>query len=145
MSKIGSLVFLKIGTDELVGETSVSFASASDAIDVSSKVSGRDTNVEYGRMNRTISVSGIASTDNSASGYGLKSALDAQSAGTKVSFIITEFSDKTAATPVSGAIKIEGTECGVITNVNFEAGDNAANTFSMDLQIDGTVTVGVND
>lgn len=144
MSKIGSLVFLKIGATTLVGETSVSFAQASDAIDVSSKVSGRDTNVEYGRMNRTISVSGVGSTDSTSTGYGLKDALDAQAAGTKISFIITEFTDKTAATPKPGAIKIEGTTCGVITNISFDAGDNAANTFSMDLQIDGTVMVGVN-
>lgn len=145
MSKIGSLVFIKVADSQLVGETSVSFTSASDAIDVSSKVSGRDTNVEYGRMNRTISVSGVASTDDAASGYGLKDALDAQAAGTKVSFIITEFSDKTATSVESGAVKIEGTSCAVITNISFEAGDNAANSFSMDLQIDGDVTVGVND
>ena len=141
-TKIGTLVMMKIGTGILIGETSSSFTSTADAIEISSKATGRDSNFEYGRMNRTLSVSSIASTDPAATGYGFEDALAAQAAGTKVEFSLTEFSDKTGATPVAGATIVSG--IALITNVAWENPDNDRITFSLDLQVDGTATVGVN-
>lgn len=140
--KTGSLVFMTIEEAVLIGETSSSFNSDSNAIDVSNKLSGRDTNVEYGRINRTFTVNNISDTTPSLTLKGIKNALDYQEAGTKVSVVVTSYADKTAAVPVIADTKLSG-EC-IITNVSFEASDDAAQTFSMTLQVDGELTVGVN-
>lgn len=140
--KTGSLVFMKIATKLAIGETSSSFSSDSNAIDVSNKLSGRDTNVEYGRMNRTITVSNIGDTTPNATYWGIKDALDAQIAGTKVAVILTSYTTKAATTPVTGDVKLSGTA--IITNVSWESGDDAAQTFSVTLQFDGALTVAVN-
>lgn len=140
--KTGSLVFMKIEDLINVGETSSSFAQDSNMIEVSSKLSGRDTNIEYGRLNRTFTVNNIADSDPNVLVFGIKDALDAQANGTKVTVSITSYTDKTAATAVEGDTILSG-EC-IITNVSFEAGDDAALTFSMTLQVDGALTVDVN-
>ena len=140
--KTGSLVLVKIATKLATGETSGSFSQTSDAIDVSNKLSGRDTNVEYGRMNRTVTVNSIADTTPNASYFGFKDAVDAQIAGTKVAVIITGYTDKTAGTDVVSDAYLSGT--GIITDVSWEFGDNAAQTFSMTIQIDGALTTGTN-
>ncbi len=142
MSKIGTLVFLKLDGIPLVGETSSAFSSSSDAIYVSNKLSGRNTNVEYGRINRTISVSSIASTDPDATKVGIDTALAAQEAGTKVEFWMTHYEDSDAEEASGGHIIITGSA--VLTNVSEESPDNAALTFSLDLQVDGTPDVEVN-
>ena len=140
--KTGSLVFIKIEDTLLIGETSASFSGDSNAIDVSNKLSGRDTNVEYGRMNRTFTVNNIADSTPSLTLKGIKDALDYQEAGTKVTATITSYTDKTAATPVEADVILTA-EC-LITNVSWEVGDDAAQTFSMTLQVDDELTVGVN-
>ena len=140
--KTGSLVFMKIATKLAIGETSTSFSSDSNAIDVSSKLSGRDTNVEYGRMNRTFTVSNIGDTTPNATYWGIKDALDAQIAATKVAVILTSYTTAAATLAVSGDVKLSGT-C-IITNVSWESGDDAAQTFSVTLQVDGTLTPATN-
>jgi len=140
--KTGSLVLVKIATKLATGETSGSFSQSANAIDVSSKLSGRDTNVEYGRMNRTITVNSIADTTPNATYFGFKDAVDAQIAGTKVAVMITSYTDKTGATDVVSDAVLSGT--GIITDVSWEFGDDAATTFSLTVQIDGALTSGVN-
>ena len=140
--KTGSLVLVKIATKLATGETSGSFSQSANAIDVSSKLSGRDTNVEYGRMNRTVTVNSIADTTPNATYFGFKDAVDAQIAGTKVAVMITSYTDKTGATDVVSDAVLSGT--GIITDVSWEFGDDAATTFSLTVQIDGALTSGVN-
>ena len=140
--KTGSLVLVKIATKLATGETSGSFSQSANAIDVSSKLSGRDTNVEYGRMNRTITVNSIADTTPNATYFGFKDAVDAQIAGTKVAVMITSYTDKTGATDVVSDAVLSGT--GIITDVSWEFGDDAATTFSLTVQIDGALTSGIN-
>jgi hypothetical protein len=136
--KTGSLVLMKVATKLLIGETSTSFTSDSNAIDVSNKQSGRDTNVEYGRMNRTFTVTSIAETTPNGTYWGVKDALDAQEAGTKVAVLLAAYTTKVGTTYVSGDWSLVGTA--LITNVSVEAGDDAANTLSVTLQIDGALT-----
>ena len=140
--KTGSLVLIKLATKLATGETSASFDSSGNMIDVSSKLSGTDTNVEYGRLNRTFTVNSIADTTPNATYFGFKDALDAQAAKTKVAVILTSYSDKTGATDVVGDTYISGTAC--ITGVSMEFGDDAAATFSVSLQVDGSLSTGAN-
>jgi hypothetical protein len=142
MSKIGTFVFLKLDGIPLIGETSSAFTSSSDAIDVSNKLSGRDTNVEYGRINRTISVSSIGSTDPDSTKIGFDTAMTAQTAGTKVDFWMTHYEDSEAGEASGGYVIITGSA--VLTNISQENPDNAPLTFSMDLQVDGTPDIDVN-
>lgn len=142
MGKIGSLVFMKLDGIPLIGETSSAFTSSSDGIDVSNKLSGRDTEVEYGRINRTISVSSIGSTDPDSTKHGLDTALEAMEDGTKVDFWLTHYEDDEAGEASDGHIVITGSA--VLTNVASENPDNGALTFSVDLQVDGAPDVEVN-
>jgi hypothetical protein len=140
--KTGSLVLMKIATKLAIGETSTSFNSDSNAIDVSNKLSGRDTNVEYGRMNRTFTVSNIGDITPNATYWGLADALAAQAAGTKVAVTVTSYTTKAGTTAVSGDVILSAT-C-IITNASQEFGDDAAQTFSVSFQVDGALTVGTN-
>ena len=140
--KTGSLVFMKIATKLAIGETSASFNSDSNAIDVSNKLSGRDTNVEYGRNNRTFSVTNIGDTTPNATYWGLADALAAQEAGTKVAVTMTSYTSKAGTTVTAGDTIVSAT-C-IITNASFEGGDDSANTFTVSLQVDGALTVAVN-
>jgi hypothetical protein len=141
-TKIGTTVFLKLGTKAVVGETSVSFKSAQTMIETSNKLSGQDSDFVAGRITRTLSVSSIASTDPQTTTYTFKAALEAQAAGTEIAFILTEYTDKTAVTPSTGMTKISG-NC-LISNVSWEVPDNDKMTFSLDIQVTGAVTVGTN-
>jgi hypothetical protein len=139
-TKIGTLVKIKIGTIALVGETSSNLASVVNVIDVSSKASNRTTNVEYGRVAETISVSSIASTDASIGTYNWKAAHAAIVAGEKVEVSLTEYTS--AGVPVVSALMISGTA--VISNVALDNPDNEKLTFSMDMAFDGLVRVEAN-
>jgi hypothetical protein len=140
--KTGSLVFMKIATKLAIGETSSSFSSDSTAIDVSNKLSGRDTNVEYGRMNRTFTVANIGDITPNATYWNLEDAVTAMKNGTKVAVTVTSYTTKAGSTAVVGDVKLSAT-C-VITNVSLEAGDNSAQTFSVTLQVDGALSVTLN-
>jgi predicted secreted protein len=141
-TKIGTTVFLKLATKLVVGESSTSFKAAQTMIETSNKLSGQDSDFEAGRINRTLSVSSIASTDPQTTTYTFKAALEAQAAGTAIAFILTEYTDKTGVTPTTGMSKISGS-CH-ISNVSWEAPDNDKMTFSLDLQVTGAVVVGTN-
>jgi len=142
-TKIGTFVYIKLGAgaDSLVGESSTSFKSAQTMIEVSSKASGLNSDFEAGRINRTISVSSIASTDPSATGYGFEAALAAQVTGTKIAFLITSFSG--AGNKISGDTYISG--YAHISNVSWEVPDNEKMTFSCDLQVTEAIDIDVND
>jgi len=133
---------MKIATKLAIGETSSSFSSDANAIDVSNKLSGRDTNVEYGRMNRTFTVSNIGDITPNGTYWNLTDALAAQAAGTKVAVTVTSYTTKAGTTAVSGDVILSAT-C-IITNVSQEFGDDAAQTFSVTFQVDGALTVGTN-
>lgn len=141
-TKIGTTVLLKLGTKLVVGETSVSFKAAQTMIELSSKSSGSDAEFAAGRITRTFSVSGIASTDPQTTTYTFKAALEAQASLAEVAFILTEYTDKTGGTATTGVTKISG-NC-LISNVAWEVPDNDKQTFSLDIQVTGAVTVGTN-
>lgn len=143
MSKIGSQVIMKIATKLLDGERSSSISSDANAIDVSSKLSGNVTNVEYGRTNATFTVSSINDiTPGGATKFTMTDALNAQRNKTKVAVLLTSYTDKTGGTDVVGDQSLAGT-C-IITNVSGEFGDDAENTLTLTLQVDGDLTVAVN-
>ncbi len=141
-TKIGTLVYIKLGAgvDAMVGESSMSFKSAQTMIDISSKASGIDSEFKAGRINRTISVSSIASTDPAASGYSFQAALAAQVAKTAIAFLMTSFFP--SGNKQSGDVYISGTAH--ISNVSWDAPDNDKMTFSLDLQVTDGITVDVN-
>jgi predicted secreted protein len=141
-TSVGTTVLLKLNSKLVVGETSTSFKSAQTMIELSNKLSGVDSDFAAGRINRTISVSGLASTDPQTTTYTFKAALEAQAGLAAVPFIMTEYTDKTGGTATSGVSKISG-NC-LISNVSWDAPDNDKMTFSLDLQVTGAVTVGTN-
>ena len=140
-SKIGTFVKIKIGTKLLVGETSLNLASAAEAIETSSKASANESTFEYGRINRTLSVSSIGTSDSTETNYNFTNALQAQIDCTKVAYEVTEF-DKSTGLEVVGAHNITGNA--LITNVSWDSPDNDVQTFSLDLQGDDSITLAVN-
>lgn len=141
-TKVGTFVYIKLGAGSapLVGESSTSFKSAQTMIEVSSKVSGINSDFEAGRINRTISVSSIASSNPAATGYGFEEALALQLTTVKVAFLITAFTG--AGNKISGDTYISG--YAHISNVNWDVPDNDKMTFSCDLQVTEAITVDVN-
>ena len=141
-TKKGTLVIFKLATKTLVGQNALSYAKTATMIEVSSKTSGNHSEFVSGRITETMSVGGIASTspeDTLAGYWELYAAIEA---GEPVEVIFTEFSDKLGVTEVSGAAKL--THSALISNLNWEAPDNAANTFSCDLQLTGDPVKSVN-
>jgi len=132
-TKIGTRVRIKLGAKELIGEVSGSLAAACNVIDVSSKASGNETNVEYGRVSETGSFTSLASTDPAGTNYGYKEAKEAMYAQTKVEAIITEYD--AAGAEVVGALKTTGSA--VISNVTWDIPDDDRMTFSLDISFDG--------
>ena len=123
----------------VVGESSSSFKSAQNIIEVSSKASGQDAEFKAGRITRTISVSSIASSDPTLTSYGFDTAIYAQAGLLPIAFSLTEYSSGTA---VVGSTIIAGSA--YVSNVSWENPDNDKMTFSLDLQVSGSVTVGIN-
>lgn len=141
-TKVGTFVYIKLGAGEkpVIGESSTSFKSAQTMIDISSKASGQNSEFAAGRITRTISVASIASTDPTLTDYSFQTALAAQVTATPIAFYMTGFS--VSGNKVSGDTIISGTA--LISNVAWEVPDNDKLTFSLDLQVTGTVTVDVN-
>lgn len=123
----------------VVGESSSSFKSAQNIIEVSSKASGQDAEFKAGRITRTISVSSIASSDPTLTSYGFDTAIYAQNGLLPIAFSLTEYASGTA---VTGSTIISGSA--YVSNVSWENPDNDKMTFSLDLQVSGTITVGIN-
>jgi len=139
---VGSLIFIKIGTELLVGQTSLSYASACDMIDISSKDSGRHREFAAGKISKTISAGGIGSPTKEATNTGYFELETAQDNGTKVTFVVTKYSDETAATAVIGDESRTGEA--YISNLTWDANDNEAISFSADFQVTGKPTVSTN-
>jgi hypothetical protein len=140
-NKVGTVVLITIGGNELVGELSTSLATAVNLIEISSKASGRASNFEYGRIADTVSVSSIATTNGAATEETWKALHDALVAGTKVAVVITEY-DAPGGTAVVGAVNISGSA--LIGNLTEEIPDNDRMTYSCDLTFDGAITKSVN-
>jgi len=132
-TNVGTLVKIKLGTKLLVGEVSGNLAASCNVIDVSSKASGNETNVEYGRVSETGSFTSLASTDPSGTQYGYKEAKEAMYSKTKVDCEITEYDS--AGAEVVGALKTTGSA--VISNVSWDIPDDDRMTFSLDVSFDG--------
>lgn len=135
-TNVGTFVKIKIGTLLMVGETSSSISSVANMIETSSKVTGRKSSFEYGRINRTISVESISTTDASETAYAFKAAFDAQEAGTKAAFEISEYTS--AGALVEGALKIAGVA--LVSDVSQDNPDDDVMTFSLSLQVDEGTT-----
>jgi len=134
-TKKGTLVLIKFATDVLVGQNSLSYNKTATMIEVSSKTSGNHSEFVSGRITETMSVSGIASTSKEATLAGYWELNDAIEAGAAVEVTFTEYTTEAGTTPVVGA---ETLTCSAfVSNLTWEAPDNAANTFSCDLQLTG--------
>jgi len=140
-TKIGTCVKITIDSDELVGELTNSLASSVNVINVSSKASKRATNVEYGRIEETLSVSSIGTTDGTATTATWKILHDAIVAATKVAVEITEY-DSDGTTKTSGAVNIAGNA--VISNLTQDLPDDDRITYSVDMTFDGAITLTTN-
>lgn len=141
-NEVGSLIFIKIDTKLLVGQTSLSYASACDMIDTSSKDTGRHRNFAPGKISKTISVSGMGSAAKEATAEGYYELETAQDNGASVTFVITQYTDQTAGTETVGKESRSGTA--YISNLTWDANDNEAISFSCDLQVSGKPTVSTN-
>jgi hypothetical protein len=140
--KTGSRVFIKVGTKLFIGETSSSISTTTTMIPVSSKISGRGSNKEYGRIETSISVSGIEDTTPDAQKLNFKDMYDIIAAATKPAILLTSYTDATAATEVVSDVYFSGT--GLISDANAEYPDDSQSTMSCTIQIDGLLTTGVN-
>lgn len=134
-TKIGTRVLIKLATKILVGQNSLSYAKAVTMIEVSSKTSGKHSEFESGRISETISVSGIASSSKEATAAGYWECYDAVEAGVPVSCTFVEYTTESGSTEVVGAEKM--TVSCLLSNLKRDDPDNAASTFSVDLQITG--------
>ena len=137
-NEVGSLIFITIGGNLLVGQTSLSYSSACDMIDISSKDTGRFREFAPGKISKTISAGGLGSATKETTNEGYYELEDAQDAGSSVTFVVTQFTDKTAGTPATGVESRTGTA--YISNLTWDANDNEAISFSCDLQVTGEVT-----
>jgi len=134
-TKIGTRVLIKVAGGLLVGQTSVSSSLAATMIEISNKLSGKHSEFEYGRLSETMSVEGIASSSKEATLKGYWELRAAVNAHTKVEIILTEFSDETAATKVTGAEQL--TYNALISGLDASFPDNDKSTFSCNIQISG--------
>lgn len=137
-TKKGTLVLIKVGTKVLIGQNSLSYQETVTMIEISSKTSGNYAEFVSGRISSTMSVSGIAATNKEATEAGYWELKAAVSAGNAVTVTFTEYTTEAGTTAVTGAEKISVSA--YVSNLTWEAPDNAANTFSCDLQMTGAPT-----
>lgn len=139
-TKIGQFVQFTFGGVKLLGELSGNLASAISTIDVSSKVDGKETKLEYGaHVAETGSASSVGSSDPADTAFGYKQAKAAQYAGTKIAVVVTEYD--AAGAEVEGALKVTGTA--LITNVSWDIPEDAMG-LSIDFAFDGKTDDSVN-
>jgi len=141
-NEVGSLIFIKVDSKLLVGQTSLSYASACDMIDISSKDTGRHREFAPGKISKTISVSGMGSASKEATADGYFELETAQDNGAAVTFVVTQYTDETAGTENTGAESRTGTA--YISNLTWDANDNEAISFSCDLQVSGKPVISTN-
>lgn len=142
MTNLGTLVIMKIGTVTMVGESSTSFKSAQNMIEVSNKLSGVNAAFKPGRITQTMSVNSMASTDPAGTTYGIKQALDAQVLGTEIVVTITEYTTQAATTALTGALKLTA-NC-LLSNISWDNPDNDKQTMALDLQVTGGTVITTN-
>ena len=140
MSSIGSRIKIDVNGKLLVGELANSRAVSANLIDVSSKASGRDTNVEYGRVAKTGSFSWIDTSTPSATDLTYVDLEELVDAGTKVTAFITNYD--AAGDEVVGDYKVSGTI--LISNLTQDNPDNDKITGSADYQFDGPTVPTIN-
>ena len=141
-TKNGTLVLIKVGTDLLIGQSSLSYSKTANMIETSSKTSGKHADFISGRISSTVSVSGIASTNPEATNAGYWELNEALEAGTPVTITFTEYSASDGVTKVAGANQVSVSA--LVSSLSLEAPDDAPNTFSADFQITGAETVTTN-
>lgn len=134
-TKVGTRVLIKIEGSLLVGQTSLSSSLSATMIEVSNKLSGKYSEFEYGRLNETLSVDGIASSSKEATLKGYWELRAAVNAHTKVEVVFSEFSDETGGTDVVGAETV--TYEALISGLDASFPDNDKSTFSCNLQVTG--------
>ena len=134
----GTLVLLKVANKLLVGQNSLSYTKAATMIEVSSKTSGNHSEFLSGRITENLSISGIASTSKESTNAGYWELYDAIEAGTAITATFVQYSDETGVTPVPGS-ELISVSC-LASNLKRDDPDNAASTFSVDIQITGKPT-----
>lgn len=134
-TKVGTRVLIKVASKLLVGQTSVSSSMSATMIEISNKLSGKHSEFEYGRINETLAVEGIASSSKEATLEGYWELRSAMNAHTKVAVVLTEYDDETAAADTTGAETV--TYSALISSLDISFPDNDKSTFSCNLQITG--------
>lgn len=134
-TKIGTRVLIKVAGELLVGQTSVSSSLAATMIEVSNKLSGKHSEFEYGRLNETLAIEGIASTSKEDTKKGYWECRAAANAHTKVEVILSEFTDESGTVKTTGAEQL--TYNALISGLDMSWPDNDKSSFSLNLQISG--------
>ena len=137
MAHNASYIKVKIGSTDFIGELSSSLASAVDAIDVSSKATGRTRELLPGRVSENISFESLAD-DTNTTDYGYDDAHTAMAAGTEISFTI--YRTDSADAQVNPSLEVTGN--GFITSLTLDNPDNDRSTFSGTIEVNGELTVG---
>ena len=126
-TQVGTFVKMTIGGVDLVGETSNSFTSTSNMVETSSKVNGRKSAFEYGRITRTVSIESLSSTDATQTKVAFNAAFADQENGTKVPFQIAEYAAD--GEPKTGSLAFSG--MALISDVSQDSPDDDVMTFSL--------------
>lgn len=137
MGQNATFIKLKIGTTLLIGETSSSYNSTADVIDISSKASGRVRRILPGRVSENISFESLADDTNS-SDYGYATAHAALKDGTAITFEIGRYD--------ANGDQVDGSETesgsGYVMSLTKDNPDNDRTTMSGTIEVDGETTVG---
>lgn len=131
-TKVGTFVKLEIGGVMLVGEQSNSLSSTANMVETSSKVTGRKSAFEYGRLNRSLSAESLSASDAPSTAFAFKTAFEYQESGTKIPFSVAEYDADGEV--VAGSIAFSG--MALISEVSQENPDDDTLTFSISLQVD---------
>lgn len=127
---IGTIIKLYLGSTAVTHNRVVSFNLSRDTIDISTKDSGSDQDLEYGRATgRTFNVESLFAED---AAYGFEDFFDAIEAGTKPTALWSS--------GVSGDKSYSATV--LVTNLVNNAADQEANGFTCTLAITGAITKG---
>ena len=139
---LGTLVLINVDGKVLVGQTSLDYNQVVNMIEMSNKTSGDDAEFLPGRVNRTLSVGGLASETPETTEAGYDALDDAVANKTKIQVEFSKYTDTTGTTGASGTSK--RVAYAWVSNLSKAAPDNDKETFSCDLQITGSVTKTVN-
>ena len=127
---IGTAIGLYIGGTKITHNRVVSMNLNSDTIDISTKDSGRDQDLAYGRMTgRTFNVEGLFAED---AAYGFDDLFDAIEAGTQLTGLWRS--------GTSGDVTYSATV--LVSNLVNNAGDQEAQGYTCTLSISGAITKG---